>query len=66
MLMNKSEEAMWHRLKEPAPIIDKNGTQYWYNKAGQLHRANGMPAVIWEDGSKQWWVNNEFIRNEGE
>jgi len=62
--MNKSERDMWNKLKEPAPIIDENGTKRWYNKAGQYHRKNGLPAIIFKDGSKQWWVNDEFIRGE--
>jgi len=60
--MNKDEQAMWNRLKEPAPIISLTGTHRWYNKDGKLHRDNDLPAVIWEDGSKFWWVSGEKHR----
>ncbi len=61
--MNKDEEAMWNRLKEPAPIVDKDGTQRWFNNAGELHRENDMPAVIWADGSKSWFKNRKRHRD---
>jgi len=62
--MNEDEEDMWNRLKEPAPIIDKYGNQRWFNKAGELHRENDMPAGIYTDGTKSWWINGKFIRDE--
>jgi len=62
--MNEDQEAMWNRLKEPAPIINKYGTQRWYNKAGKLHRENDMPAVIWKAGYKAWYINGKFIKSE--
>jgi len=60
--MNKSEEAMWNRLKEPAPIIDEYGTQRWFNKDGERHRENDLPAVIYKNGYKAWWVNGKLHR----
>jgi len=54
---------MWNRLKEPAPIIDKDGTQRWFNKDGQYHRDNDMPAVIWKDGSSLWAKNGNLHRD---
>jgi len=61
--MNKSERDMWNRLKEPAPIISEYGTQRWYNKAGELHRENDLPAVIYKDGHVSWWKNGEVHRD---
>jgi len=61
--MNKDEEAMWNRLKEPAPVIDEDGDQRWFNKDGQLHRDNDSPAVIFEDGSKSWYKNGNLHRD---
>jgi len=55
---------MWNRLKEPAPIIGKLGTQIWRNKAGKLHRENDMPAIIRTDRYRAWYINGEFIRSE--
>jgi len=62
--MIKSEQDMWNRLKEPAPEIDQFGTQCWYNKDGKLHRENDMPAIIWKDGGKSWYINGEYIKSE--
>jgi len=53
---------MWNKLKEPTPIIDKNGTQRWFNKAGEIHRENDMPAVIFENGTKVWYKNGKRHR----
>jgi len=61
--MNKDEEAMWNRLKEPAPEIDEYGTKRWFNNSGQSHRENDMPAVIYINGHKSWYINGEFIKN---
>jgi len=58
--MTKDEEAMWNRLKEPAPIIDKYGNRRWYNKEGKLHRENDMPAVIRKDGTNFWYINGTY------
>jgi len=60
--MNKSERDMWNRLKEPAPIIDEEGNQQWFNKAGELHRENDLPAVIWKSGFKEWYINGKRHR----
>jgi len=53
---------MWNRLKEPAPIISKYGTQCWYNKDGQFHRENDLPAIIFKSGKKQWCKNGKLHR----
>jgi len=53
---------MWNKLKEPAPIIDQYGTQRWYNNAGELHRENDLPAVIFENGTKVWYKNGKRHR----
>ena len=57
-----------HVNSNPSKI--ENGTKYWYNEKGQLHRtdtdANGqtLPAVIWSDGTKQWWQNDQLHRTD--
>ena len=35
-----------------------------YRKGGKLHRNNG-PAIIYADGSKEWWLNGERHRKGG-
>jgi hypothetical protein len=34
------------------------------NKQGQLHRTDG-PAIEYEDGSKEWWVDGKRHREDG-
>ena len=46
------------------PVIDSNGTKYWFNKQGQRHREDG-PAVVWSDGCKEWWLNSRPHRLDG-
>ncbi len=62
MKLSKDQETMWNRLKSPAPEIDKNGTQRWYNKAGKRHRDNDMPAVIYKNGTSWWYKNGVWHR----
>ena len=35
------------------------------NEFGQLHRDDGLPAVEWDDGGKDWWVNGKLHREDG-
>ena len=44
--------------------IDNFGNKRWYNEKNQLHREDG-PAMIWEDGSKFWWLNGLKHREDG-
>jgi ribosomal protein L25 (general stress protein Ctc) len=41
---------------------DEDGTICYYNKDGQRHRENDQPAVIYADGTKEWWVNDKLHR----
>ena len=41
-----------------------DGSKYWQNKNGQLHRNDG-PAVINADGSKFWYQNGKLHRTDG-
>ena len=38
---------------------DQYGTKRWYLN-GKLHRGEG-PAVEWASGTKEWFLNDEFI-----
>jgi hypothetical protein len=46
------------------PVIDTYGNKKWFNEEGILHRTDG-PAVIWEDGTCFWMINNRFHREDG-
>jgi len=45
-------------------IINLNGTKFWKNSLGQLHRDNDKPAIERVNGDKEWWENGKFIRRE--
>ena len=53
------------------PVVQEDGTQLWYrfrrDRYGsitfKLHRTDG-PAIIYPDGSAEWWVDGEFVRRE--
>ena len=66
-----TENDFWNMLNEPEPVIttfyDGSKSYYWYNKKGQLHRENDLPAVIryTRDGSvseKAWFINGKYHR----
>lgn len=37
-----------------------DGTRYWWNDSGSLHREDG-PAVVYYDGSKEWFLDGEKL-----
>ena len=45
-------------------VVDSEGTQRYYNPAGELDRDNG-PAVVYPDGSKLWIIRNALHREDG-
>lgn len=38
-------------------ITDSMGTIKWYNSSGQLHYGYGLPAVIYANGIKEYWID---------
>jgi len=42
---------------------DVEGYEAWYS-AGELHRADDLPAVIRNNGNKYWYTNGKMIRKE--
>ena len=44
------------------PIIDKLGTQFWYNN-DLLHRDDDLPAIIRADGTQYWFINGKSHRD---
>ena len=55
-----TEEALFELLSVECRV-DTDGTAYYYNKQGQLHRVYG-PAVEYSDGSRAWWQNGRLHR----
>ena len=39
------------------PKIDVDGTEIWYDELGMRHRDNGLPAVIYTDGTEQYFIH---------
>ena len=46
------------------PLEDEDGITRWYTDDGELHREDG-PAVIRQDGSKEWWQYDQIHRVDG-
>jgi hypothetical protein len=64
-IKNKYEihKKMLNNYKSNRPFIFYTKTKLWYKQAA-LHRDNDQPAVIWTDGSKFWYKNGKFIKEE--
>ena len=58
-----SEQDVFDALKYRVEVT-KDGTRFYYNNAGELHRDDG-PAVEWVDGSKGWFQNGQYHRTDG-
>ena len=50
--------------RNPGLNIDKFGTITYYNDNENLHREDG-PAIIWDNGDKEWYVNGKCHRIDG-
>jgi hypothetical protein len=37
----------------------------WYNEKGQFHREDDLPAIEWEDGTKHWYIEGKYHRENG-
>lgn len=44
--------------------LTKDERTEYHNDEGLLHREDG-PAVIWNDGEKEWYINGERHREDG-
>lgn len=51
-------------MVETNPVVDKYGTQRWYDEEGELHR-DGLPTVIKADGTQFWFQHGKFHRDNG-
>ena len=58
-----SEQEVFNALKYRIEV-DSSGTRWYYNSAGQLHRAGG-PAVEHSDGTTLWYQNGLRHRIDG-
>ena len=58
-----SEQDVFDSLKYHIEV-DNEGTRFYYNSAGQLHRTDG-PAIEWGNGNKSWYQNGQLHRTDG-
>ena len=49
----------------PSTMGIENGAQVWRNIAGKLHRDGDKPAVVYSNGTQEWWVNGQRHRDNG-
>lgn len=49
---------------EHPTFIRADGTKEWRDADGKLHRPDG-PAVIWADGTEEYWLHGERHREDG-
>jgi hypothetical protein len=47
------------------PIEDEDGSKYWRNALGEIHRDNDLPAIIHKDGACLWFTNGRLNRGNG-
>ncbi len=59
-----TKEETWKALSEPLPVIDLNGSKFWYDNEGRLHREHG-PAVINYVGTLMYWIHGKLHREDG-
>jgi hypothetical protein len=45
------------RERKHGQIVNAEGDNFWYQH-GEFHRDDG-PAIIYANGHKSWWLNNE-------
>ena len=53
-----------HQESTGGPVIGATGAKYWRNANSELHRLDG-PAIVWADGSKEWYVDGIQHRLDG-
>ena len=44
--------------------VNSEGIKEWHNQKGEQHRED-EPAVIFPNGTKEWWLNGKLHREDG-
>ena len=60
---NESKEKQQQDDDSSIPV-EKNGIEQWVNKKGELHRGDGLPAIIRADGTREWYKNGKLHRGD--
>ena len=50
------------KKKKINKVVELNGKICFYNEKGQLHSRKDKPAVIWPEGTKEWYHNGQRHR----
>ena len=50
-----------HSYNDTPSVIREHGTKFWH-KHGVKHRDNGLPAIIYPWGHKEYWENGKQIK----
>lgn len=50
------------KLEERPTAIDATGSMFWRDQEGQRHRNRDKPAVIFADGTQEWWWHGKKHR----
>lgn len=69
-LVNQFKTDLLQVLQPPLPEeqldlpteVNSNGTKYWKNTQGQLHRGEDKPAIECANGDKEWYHNGKRHR----
>ena len=56
--------AVFELLSLECRVDDDEGTAEYYNALGQRHREHG-PAIVYEDGTREWFLNGIRHRADG-
>jgi hypothetical protein len=59
--MNNDIETYHLSTASPTFHEELNGNKYYYLH-GVLHRGNGLPAVIYADGSLEYWTHGVRVK----
>ena len=52
-----------HYLNGEHFILQENGTRHFFCINGKLHREEGLPAIEYSNGDKEWWFKGIRHRN---
>ena len=60
-----NEKPAEQKKSDPEPSVDQYANKRWRNEKGQIHRDGDMPAVVYADGTKEWYKEGKCHRDGG-
>ncbi len=58
-------DEVWKALTSLPPQTDEYGVTIWRDIDGRFHRDNDRPAIIFADGTKEYWIDGHRHREHG-